>query len=212
MSSATRKSGPTPCAAVKFAYPRFVFHDYVLRAAAQGAKKHGLAGRAVYAVASERSAREMAVWMKLSEYAIVAEADFVLMHFADRPEACAAAKAFLQHTGASISSRQAETYLRAEGLLINVQAEERQADGARDKVLTTLRDYLPTPALHLCTSGMNAFYAALKATRRLQAPRGATRLCATGLALPRHDEDPPALSGAGRGGYRADGRLRLGGD
>ncbi|MGE9291981.1 MAG: PLP-dependent transferase [Puniceicoccales bacterium] len=163
---------PETLAEVKFAYPRFVFHDYVLQAAAQGAKKHGLAGRAVYAVSSEQSAREMAVWMKLPEFAIVPEGDFVLIHFPDTPAACDAAKAFLQHTGTSISSRQSEAYLREEGLLDKVQPETRQSTGAQETVLTSLREYLPTPSLHLCSSGMNAFYAALKAARKVQAPRG----------------------------------------
>ena len=163
---------PDTLAEVKFAYPRFVFHDYVLRAAAQGAKKHGLSGRAVYAVASETCAREMATWMKLGDYAVEPEADFVLIHFPDTPEARTAAKNFLQHTGTSISSRQSEAYLGGEGLLDHIQPEERMGEGAEEIVLTALREYLPTPALHLCTSGMNAFYAALKATRRVQAPRG----------------------------------------
>lgn len=164
---------PETLAAVKFAYPRFVFHDYVLRAAEWGAKRHGLEGRAVYAVASEASARQMAVWMKLGDYAIEPEADFVLIHFPESPEARDLAKAFLQHTGTSISSRQAEAYLHAAGLLPQTQPEERvPADAAEATVRTTLREYLPTPALHLCSSGMNAFYAALKATRALQAPRG----------------------------------------
>nr|WP_281398154.1 PLP-dependent transferase [Ruficoccus amylovorans] len=94
------------------------------------------------------------------------------MHFADTPEARTGAKAFLQHTGTSISSRQAEAYLLAEGLLDKGQPEQRTETGAEEKVLSVLRDYVATPDLHLCSSGMNAFYAALKATRRLQAPRG----------------------------------------
>lgn len=160
--------------AVKFAYPRFVFHDYILRTAVYVAAKHELTGRAAYALASVRSAEAMATWMELDEYGIVPEADFVLLHFNDTIEARTAAKNFLQHTGTSISSRHAEDYLLAETQLDNPQAEARFDGNAAAHVIGALQQYVETDALHLCTSGMNAIYAALKTTRQLQRQRGRT--------------------------------------
>lgn len=160
--------------AVKFAYPRFVFHDYVLRAAAHAADKQELDGRAVYAVTSLRAAEEMAAWMRLSAYGVSPEADFALLHFPDNAESRASAKSFLQHTGTSISSRHAEDYLVAEGLLDKPQAETLFDGPAEAHVISALQQYVETDSLHLCASGMNAFYAALKATQRVQRPCGRT--------------------------------------
>lgn len=163
---------PATMAAVKYAYPRFVFHDYVVQAANLAAKKHDLEGRAVYAVASAAAAWSLAEYVGAPSHGILPESDFVLAHFPESPEARARAKSFLQHTGASITSRQAEDYLSAANPDFPVQAEELFDGDAEKHVMGCLRQYLDTPHLWLANSGMNAFYAAIQAVRAVQRPKG----------------------------------------
>ncbi|MEM9227590.1 MAG: PLP-dependent transferase [Verrucomicrobiota bacterium] len=157
---------------VKFAYPRFVFHDYVLRATEWAAEQAGLVGQASYALCSVKAAQEMLEWMNLKQGGITPCAGFVLAHFPSSPDACAKAKRYLQHTGTSISSRQAEDCLHAAELLTERQSEHRFKGSAEDHVIAALQQYLDTDQLALCASGMNAFYASLKATQQVQRPRG----------------------------------------
>lgn len=157
---------------VKYAYPRFVFHDFVLKAATLAAQRHGLEGRAVYAVASAAAAWSLAEYVDAPGHAILPEADFVLAHFPDSPEVRIRAKAFLQHTGASITSRQAEDYLSESDAHFTRQNEETFSGDAERHVIEGLRQYLDTPYLWLANCGMNAFYAAIQAVRAVQRPKG----------------------------------------
>ncbi len=163
---------PETMAAVKYAYPRFVFHDYVIQAANKAAEKHGLSGRAVYAVASAAAAWSLAEYVDAPGHGILPEADFVLAHFPESPEVRARAKAFLQHTGASVTSRQAEDYLAAADPTFPVQQEAGFDGDAEKHVMAGLRQYLDTSHLWLANSGMNAFYAAIQAVRSVQRPKG----------------------------------------
>jgi cystathionine gamma-synthase len=90
-------------------------------------------------------------------------------------DAKARAKAFLQHTGAAITSRQAEDALVAAGKLSSTYAESTFSGDAGAKVRANLAEAFsaPKPASILLTgSGMGAFYAVFNAVRAAQSPRG----------------------------------------
>lgn len=163
---------PETMAVVKFGYPRFVFHDYVVKAVDLAAAQHEVTGRAVYAVTSAAAAWSLAEYVGAASHAILPEADFVIVHFPDTPEVRKSAKAFLQHTGVSISSRQAEDYLHAHDHDFPVQAEEIFAGDEEAYVLGAVRQYVDSKHLYLANCGMNAFYAAIRAVNELQSPKG----------------------------------------
>lgn len=160
-------------------YPRFVFHPYVLRVLEHvAAATPQFGGRKLYAVPSASAAEQFLAWLGNAEACLVkAVGDFFVVGLAEGTAAlplsapqCARAKSFLQHTGLGLSSRQAEAYLVAHGLLKEPQAEARYLGASSDfYVKAHLKDFIASTDIHLCTSGMNAFYAALKATRKVQA-------------------------------------------
>lgn len=163
---------PEIMAKVRYGYPRFVFHEYVLRAAAAVAASRGWEGRAVYAVCSRPAAEQLLAYVGCEAAGIAEVADFVAVHCQDGPEVRERAKAFLQHTGVSISSRHAEDYLITCGLLEGAQDEVLFAGDEELETVRELRRYVPTEFLWPTNCGMNAFYSAIQAVRRLQAGRG----------------------------------------
>jgi cystathionine gamma-synthase len=87
------------------------------------------------------------------------------------------AKTFLQNIGGFISSREAEGELVRQGVLPAPVTEEKFAGDAGAEVRRVLRRAFPGVSdadLVLAPSGMNAIYAAFRASSTLQAPRGRT--------------------------------------
>ncbi|GHB93963.1 cystathionine gamma-synthase [Cerasicoccus arenae] len=180
---------PATIAQVKYAYPRFVLHDYVVRAMNLATERLGLAGRAVFLLPSESAAQDCVRWLNAEDSAVVPESDFFCVSLPDNPELRHRAKVYLQHTGLCISSRHAEDYLRAHGQAPpsdsaidnnflskgNSASKNCVAKESKIQVLNVLQSYLPTDEIHLANCGMNAFYGALRAARQVQAPRGRTR-------------------------------------
>lgn len=95
----------------------------------------------------------------------------------ESPELRKRAGAFLQHTGGSLSSREAEALLAARGLL-DPFLEERapgSAESHRETIRQHLHDAFGTVSvhdIHLFRSGMNAFYAGFRALQSVQLARG----------------------------------------
>jgi len=95
----------------------------------------------------------------------------VLPSAAQRP----AARAFLQHTGVRISSRQAEAFLaaaRGDGVTAGGPAVEADAAAVVSCVVDAVGSGVGPGDVAVCRSGMNAFYAAFKAINSVMRPRG----------------------------------------
>lgn len=163
-------------------YPRFVVHPLVARALEHIAAEHpDFAGHRLYALPSQPAVDDFLQWLRLQTQSSVKQvADFFVVALpestaalGDSHELCQRAKNFLQHTGLSISSRQAEAYLVSVGQIAEPQPETRYLGASAEAyILAHLRDFIAAPDIVLCNSGMNAFYGALKAARAVQAPKG----------------------------------------
>ncbi|MFH2130518.1 MAG: PLP-dependent transferase [bacterium] len=160
--------------AIQVGYPRFVLHQTVRQAICHATDKHHRAGQAAYALVSLQAARQMENFVKTESFSITPEAGFFLVTFPHDEKACQRADAFLQHTGLRISSRQAEDYLLSAGRIPALQEETIMEMGAENHVLDVLRRYIDSRFIRLANSGMNAFYAAFQAVRKLQRPKGKT--------------------------------------
>lgn len=165
---------PDTVAAVKYAYPRFVLHDFVVQAMNLATERLDAAGRAVYLLPSEDAARDCLRWLGVAGE-VHAEADFFAILLPENVDIRKRAKAFLQHTGLSISSRHAEDYLVSHGKAVSSATQSNSAEESNLRVREALRPFLPTDEIHLTNCGMNAFYGALRATRKVQQPRGRTK-------------------------------------
>ncbi len=166
------EKAPAVMAAVKFAYPRFVFHDYILRVMEDLIQRLSLPGRALYVTCSETSAQWLGEWIAPGAFVTGQTDGFFYVYFLDTDANRARAKAFLQHTGVCISSRQAEDYLVVRGLLKSKQAEAGFQSDGEVHIQHALRPLLSTDFIQLRPSGMNAFCGALEAVRAVQAARG----------------------------------------
>lgn len=167
---------PETMAKISSGYPRFVTHEYLRAIDAEWSRRFGLNERAFFFPSSERAAKELRNYCGGGD--LLSHGGITGVHLPrDAPQA-AGARAFLQHTGALLSSRRAEDYLCAEGLLVERQAEDLAAAETADAtVITILAKAFQAPAadVALTCSGMNAFYRVFQATAEIQKQHGRDR-------------------------------------
>lgn len=144
-------------------YPRFVLHHLIRELTDRLKADYGLGDRAVYIPASLESAEALVEYIGAPDASIIDVGGFYLVHFAPIPHLCDRAKAFLQHTGSGISSRQAQAILVGMGILDESEKEASQNGDATAIVYEHLHPWIQSPWLKITNSGMNAVYAAFRA-------------------------------------------------
>lgn len=171
---------PAFMACVRSGYPRFVMHEWIVRATDIVARRLGWEGRPVFLVPDATAAARLVEWSGARQ-PVVREVDgFVAVCVEDDPVVRKCAAEFQQHTGARIGSRQAEDFLIAGGVLPQRHAEAAVADPveADARVRECLQPWFAGADMRmdllLANSGMNAFHAAFESLRRHQAARGRT--------------------------------------
>jgi cystathionine gamma-synthase len=158
-------------------YPRFVVHPFLQQLAQHLAEKHRLTGQRVWLTSSARMADELAAHLGASHVTRFHDGAVHGVAHPEIPEIATRAKAFLQNIGGFLSSRAAEDELVRRGLLPAAQPEPLAAGNAEDKIRAELMPFFaPAQAgdVLLANSGMNAIYAAFRASGELQASRGRT--------------------------------------
>ncbi len=157
-------------------YPRFVLHPFVRTLTQEFARRHGLQGRAVWLATTPALAERLCAWLG-GDARVVTEGELAAVTFAADPDRNARAKAFLQHCGGFLSSRQAEDLLAAAGLVPAPQREDVVEVNALGAVKRELRRAFTGAAdedLFVANNGMNAVHSAFAAVNAVQAPRGRT--------------------------------------
>jgi cystathionine gamma-synthase len=165
---------PETVAAMRTGYPRFLTNPLVAQAQALAAQELGFRQSEVRLVATEALATGLARYVGAGAspartwrgvWAVEVVADDTLR---------ARAKAYLQHVGAAITSRQAEDILLAAGHLKSAHPEPVFAGDAAGQVGANLAEAFgvaDASAPLLTGSGMGAFYAVFEAIRAVQRPR-----------------------------------------
>jgi cystathionine gamma-synthase len=164
--------------ALKSGYPRFVLHPYVGELVAHYLRSYDLLNHRGLLVRGAHFAQAI-----VSEYAgkvglIEVEPALYLVHF---PEAAIdlakQVRAYVQHVGCGLSSRQAEASLLRLNYLEQAYEEPAHEEPAAAQVIQHLSELCACePAcIRLCASGMSAFYAAFSAVRNIQRSRGRRR-------------------------------------
>lgn len=154
-------------------YPRFVQHPYLKQAAEHIVKELGLTGQQVWLTASPGAARALHAWLKPVETQVIHHGGLSGVAFPVNPETFASAKTFLQHTGALLSSREAEDYLLRVGEISALQDEPSFDGYAPGRVKSAVAQAFGTgnDDVFLACSGMNAIYAAFRVAAAIQKPR-----------------------------------------
>jgi cystathionine gamma-synthase len=161
-------------------YPRFVVHPHARQLAAHYvAHTPSLAGQTLWLTSSRRMAAALALALGTPStgVALFSRDGLHGVSHPVSPELARHAKTFLQNIGGFLPSREAEDHLVRLGLLAAPYPEESFAGDAPAEIRRVLRGALPgtTDAdLLLAACGMNAVYAAFRASVGLQAARGRT--------------------------------------
>ncbi|MGC4074762.1 MAG: PLP-dependent transferase [Nibricoccus sp.] len=158
-------------------YPRFVKHPFLKKVSAHMVRSLGLTGQQVWPTSSARASAALVAWLAPTQATVVENECVSGVAFAEDADTFARAKTFLQHTGALLSSREAEDYLVRVGELPGAH-DERSFDGyapgrVKGAVARSFQHVTPDDVF-LANSGMNAIYAAFRAADILQGPRGRT--------------------------------------
>lgn len=161
-------------------YPRFVVHPFARQLAGHlVSTTPALARRTLWLTSSQRMAQSLATTLgPVSSSVDVFSSDgvFGVSHAPDA-DVYSKAKTFLQNIGGFLSSREAEDQLVRRGLVATRGPEKTFEGDAGAEVRRVLRRALPDandPDLLLANSGMNAIYAAFRASADIQAARGKT--------------------------------------
>lgn len=168
---------PETMRAIQSGYPRFVRHALIRRMTTDFGNRHALGDREIFLTPSRSLAEEALAFGRDPDGRLVAEEDCFAIHLANGSPAVGRIKAYMQHVGGGISSRQAEACLLARGLISDAEAEElADPETAETEVRTELGDLFGTTPerVVLASSGMNAFYAVFRAISDHQKTRGRT--------------------------------------
>lgn len=148
-------------------YPRFVRHPFVAEAARIAAKTFQRTGE-LFPLVSLSAAQKIIAWSDAKEATIDQVGDWVLVS-TEKGDVAERFSKWVQHTGVSISSRQAEAYLQKK------KSNPTEGEQAREKIRQACAPYfagVPAADLVLTLSGMNAVAAAMAAVNTIQQPRG----------------------------------------
>ncbi len=157
---------PEVVAAMKVGYPRFLINPLVAQAQLAAARELGLTNREVRLVQTKRLAAGMAQFVGQAAAEPTSWRGVWAVDFPKVQQPIARAKAFHQHVGAAITSRQAEDILLATGELTTRFAETPFAGDPVSKIQANLAEAygVANPAAILLTgSGMTAFFEVFQA-------------------------------------------------
>ena len=159
-------------------YPRFVTHRLISRLINELLLEKGYKDRTGFALASRSAIDDFQKFLAPHEIEFEERNGFVLAHAKESPELQKAGKAFLQHTGFSISSRQAEDLLAARGPATirqeEIEEEENPSVLACRQIANAMGEEVLPENILLATSGANAFHALFRGTREYLADQGRT--------------------------------------
>jgi cystathionine gamma-synthase len=166
---------PETITAMRVGYPRFMPNPLVVRAQELAARELKLAGREVRLVQTEALASMLEAFIGPEVGRLQRWRGAWVVNFPRDAGAISRAKAFHQHAGAAITSRQAEDLLADAGELKAEFAEAEYEGDATAKIQENLAEAFggvgPKDIL-LTGSGMTAFYTVFNAVRVAQLPKG----------------------------------------
>ncbi|MFJ9411254.1 L-2-amino-4-chloropent-4-enoate dechlorinase/desaturase BesB [Streptomyces sp. NPDC101393] len=163
---------------ISWGYPRFRTHPYVTRVAGLLAQDGIGPGEGLVLTCSDRAATAAAAYAGLSPHAAVVGGRVHGVRLPADDASAARVRAYVQHTGSHLSSREAEDVLLDAGLIEGRQAEAAVEDAPSEAVRAVLAQAYgvrDTADVSLHNSGMNAVTAAIAAVSEIQRENGRRR-------------------------------------
>lgn len=156
-------------------YPRFVVHPLLREIETLWRKRYQLDRKTLWLTSSGGMARALSDHLRPADCRLIEDGGLAAVYHDDNSELNRTARAFLQHVGGFLPSRQAEDYLVQCGFRERIEPEA-VFDGPPDRevraVLARLLGLGDAGAVCLANSGMNAVYAAFRAVAAVQSQRG----------------------------------------
>lgn len=169
-------------AKIRAGYPRFVQHFYLKQVIDSLRISLRKKNQSIYLVRSERTAKMMQHFVGAESADIQQVDDFVALSFPQNMDMDQRGRAFLQHTGTQISSRQAEDWLLRHDFIQHRHKEDLfEGDTDHNTEISTrfIQEKLASiygakraQDISLFNSGMNAFYTAFNAVKAIQQTKG----------------------------------------
>jgi cystathionine beta-lyase/cystathionine gamma-synthase len=154
-------------------YPRFHTHPYVVLIQEYMDKNLGLDNRPLLILTSSKAAEAVCSFAEVDDGEVIQFKNMTgLVLPKDKVEK---AKAFRQHTGSHVSSRRAEDFLIAEGILDSRQAEQSFSADGESHAINLLKEAYGAESendVYLANAGMNAVYSVYKSIGALQSKKG----------------------------------------
>jgi cystathionine gamma-synthase len=163
---------------ITWGYPRFRVHRYVREVAGLVGRAVGTAGRDPVLTRSARAAAAAAAYAGLPPEAVVEAHGVAGVMVSGDTVRDRRVRAFVQHTGCHLSSREAEEILLDAGLIGARQPEASRQDAPEQMIAARLAQAYGAPdggAVSLHNSGMNALTAAIAGLSEIQRERGRRR-------------------------------------
>jgi cystathionine gamma-synthase len=162
--------------ALRAGYPRFITHPLIRDLIVLLRADEGIGGEdGVFPVASAKAGAALVAYAGGGAVRKALGVDFVVVE-GNQWETAVRARAFLQHTGIGLSSREAEAVLVRLGRLRGAFAEERAEPGSAGGIVRAhLHACYGTRSpedIYLARGGMNAFFGGFRALQKIQAMRG----------------------------------------
>lgn len=159
-------------------YPRFVVHPFSRRLIEYyGRKMPALAGRTLWLTSSVKMAKLLTDYLGRDVAELFSDGGLHGVSHAVNPEISQRAKVLLQNIGGFLSSREAEDHLLRLKLIETPYAESAYKGDSVAEIKRVLKRALPECAdadLLLANTGMNAVFAAFRASAEIQSARGRT--------------------------------------
>jgi cystathionine gamma-synthase len=158
---------------IQTGYPRFHTHPYIVQIQEHLDHKFRLGGQPLIILSSRKAADALCDFAEVGERKIIEYKNITgLVLLADK---IGKGKAFRQHTGTHISSRQAEDFLIGEGILDHRQPEDSLSVDGENQIINTLKEAYEAESaadVYLANAGMNAVYAVYRAINTVQSSKG----------------------------------------
>ena len=159
---------------MKSGYPRFIVHRYLKDIAAHWQRLFEKPDNPVWLTSSDSMAQRLQAHLASAETKFIKHRGVSGLRLPADDDLNLEAKDFLQHIGGFLSTRQAEDYLVAEGLIGQSFPEKRFEGNSLDKLVNTLAGLYRCSSsdIILANTGMNAFFTAFDAINSIQGPKG----------------------------------------
>ena len=142
-------------------YPRFVQHRFLNQLISYENKITGSDGKRSFLFSDANHCANAININKIENPVIIERDDYTLLQIDEECKDAKCIQSFLQHTGSSISSRQAEEILIQKGILATREniSEQKNADHfARDVIAKVHGQGVMSKGVLISSSGANAFY------------------------------------------------------